>query len=166
MTIMTKSLKAFTLSATFIAASSASALELRGWNVHVEDYPVSIAMESFAAEVAERTGGDLTMKTFHNGVLGSQPDAIEQIRLGVLDFGEFSLGPMGTSIPETNVVSLPFIFPSIPAMYEMMDGEVGDAIVAASESSDGFPLIVVIVFLVVDIAAFAVSIKAATTSTT
>ena len=128
MTIMTKSLKAFTLSATFIAASSASALELRGWNVHVEDYPVSIAMESFAAEVAERTGGDLTMKTFHNGVLGSQPDAIEQIRLGVLDFGEFSLGPMGTSIPETNVVSLPFIFPSIPAMYEMMDGEVGDAI--------------------------------------
>ena len=128
MTIMTKSLKAFTLSATFIAASSASAQELRGWNVHVEDYPVSIAMESFAAEVAERTGGDLTMKTFHNGVLGSQPDAIEQIRLGVLDFGEFSLGPMGTSIPETNVVSLPFIFPSIPAMYEMMDGEVGDAI--------------------------------------
>ena len=128
MTIMTKSLKAFTLSATFIAASSAGAQELRGWNVHVEDYPVSIAMESFAAEVAERTGGDLTMKTFHNGVLGSQPDAIEQIRLGVLDFGEFSLGPMGTSIPETNVVSLPFIFPSIPAMYEMMDGEVGDAI--------------------------------------
>ncbi len=111
-----------------LAASSASAQELRGWNIHVEDYPVSIAMESFAAEIAERTGGELTAKTFHNGVLGSQPDAIEQIRLGVLDFGEFSLGPMGTSIPETNVVSLPFIFPSIPAMYEMMDGEVGDAI--------------------------------------
>lgn len=111
-----------------VAATSVAAQELRGWNIHVEDYPVSIAMESFAAEVAERTGGELTAKTFHNGVLGSQPDAIEQIRLGVLDFGEFSLGPMGTSIPETNVVSLPFIFPSIPAMYEMMDGEVGDAI--------------------------------------
>ena len=39
--------------------------------------------------------------------------------------------------------------------------EVGDAIVAASETSDGFPLIVVIVFLVVDIAAFVVSIKGA-----
>ena len=39
--------------------------------------------------------------------------------------------------------------------------EVGDAIVAASETSDGFPLVVVIVFLVVDIAAFAVSIKGA-----
>ena len=111
-----------------LAASAVSAQELRGWNIHVEDYPVSIAMESFAAEVAEKTGGALTAKIFHNGVLGSQPDAIEQIRLGVLDFGEFSLGPMGTSVPETNVVSLPFIFGSIPEMYELMDGDVGDAI--------------------------------------
>ncbi len=111
-----------------VAGTAATAVELRGWNIHVEDYPVSIAMESFAAEVAERTNGEITAKTFHNGVLGSQPDAIEQIRLGVIDFGEFSLGPMGQSIPETNVVSLPFIFPSIPDMYEMMDGEVGEAI--------------------------------------
>ncbi len=110
------------------AASTVAAEELRGWNIHVEDYPVSIAMESFAAEVAERTNGELTAKTFHNGVLGDQPDAIEQLRLGVIDFGEFSLGPFGTSVPEANVVSLPFIFPSIPAMYEMMDGEVGEAI--------------------------------------
>jgi len=111
-----------------VAGTAATAVELRGWNIHVEDYPVSIAMESFAAEVAERTNGEITAKTFHNGVLGSQPDAIEQIRLGVIDFGEFSLGPMGQSIPETNVVSLPFIFPSIPDMYEMMYGEVGEAI--------------------------------------
>lgn len=109
-------------------AASAQDLALRGWNIHVEDYPVSIAMEAFIAEVTEKTDGAITGTIFHNGVLGSQPDAIEQIRLGVLDFGEFSLGPMGTSVPETNVVSLPFIFPSIPAMYEMMDGEVGEAI--------------------------------------
>ncbi len=126
--------KAFTLSGAILggciafSATTVAAQELRGWNIHVEDYPVSIAMESFVAEVAERTNGEITGKVFHNGVLGSQPDAIEQIRLGVIDFGEFSLGPMGTSVPETNVVSLPFIFSSIPKMYELMDGEVGDAI--------------------------------------
>ena len=111
-----------------IAATSAAANELRGWNIHVEDYPVSLGMEAFAAEVAERTNGEVTAEIFHNGVLGSQPDAIEQVRLGVIDFGVFSLGPMGTSIPETNVVSLPFIFSSVPRMYELMDGEVGEAI--------------------------------------
>jgi len=109
-------------------ALAADAKELRGWNIHIEDYPVSIAMESFAKEVAERTNGDITMKIFHNAVLGDQPDAIEQTRLGIIDFGEFNLGPMGQAIPETNVVSLPFIFKSIPQMYRLMDGEVGDKI--------------------------------------
>jgi len=111
-----------------LAASAVSAAELRGWNIHVEDYPVSIAMESFADAISAATNGELTAKTFHNGVLGSQPDAIEQLRLGVIDFGEFSLGPFGTSVPEANVVSLPFIFGSIPEMYKLMDGAVGDAI--------------------------------------
>jgi tripartite ATP-independent transporter DctP family solute receptor len=111
-----------------LSATTAGAEELRGWNIHVDDYPVSIAMEAFGSEVVEKTGGALTLKTYNNGVLGDQPDAIEQVRLGVIDFGEFSLGPMGQAIPETNVVSLPFIFKSIPQMYKLMDGEVGEAI--------------------------------------
>ncbi|MEO9864327.1 MAG: TRAP transporter substrate-binding protein [Yoonia sp.] len=126
--------------AVAVAGTGANAAELRGWNIHVEDYPVSIAMESFMAEVAEKTGGEVTGQIYHNGVLGSQPDAIEQIRLGVIDFGEFSLGPMGQSIPETNVVSLPFIFPSIPKMYELMDGEVGEAIGAGMIEKGIVPL--------------------------
>ena len=115
--------------ATALAAMSmvfgAGAAEWRGWNIHVEDYPVSIAMESFMAEVTEKTGGELTGTVFHAGVLGDQPDAIEQTRLGIMDFGVFSLGPMGQAVPETNVVSLPFIFKSIDQMHRLMDGEVG-----------------------------------------
>jgi len=67
-------------------AAPAAAAELRAWNIHVEDYPNSIALESFAAEVADKTGGEITVKLFHNGVLGSQPDAIEQVRLGSARF--------------------------------------------------------------------------------
>ncbi len=111
-----------------LLATTVSAQELRGWNIHVEDYPVSIGMESFAAEVSEKTDGRVTGKIFHNGVLGDQPDAIEQARLGAIDFGVFSLGPMGQVVPETNVVSLPFIFKSTDQMYRLMDGEVGDEI--------------------------------------
>lgn len=111
-----------------LSASAAGAVNLRGWNIHVEDYPVSIALESFMKEVTERTNGEVTGKWFHNGVLGSQPDAIEQVRLGVIDMGEFNLGPMGQSVPETNVVSLPFIFKSNEQMYRVMDGEIGGII--------------------------------------
>lgn len=116
-----------------LAAAPASAKELRGWNIHVEDYPVSHGMEFFVDEMEKRTDGRVTGKVFHGGVLGSQPDAIEQVRLGAIDFAEFNLGPMGQVVPETNVVSLPFIFKSIPQMYRLMDGEVGDALGAAME---------------------------------
>ncbi len=129
-----KSTKVGALLGSVVAASIAFATtqavsaEWRGWNIHVEDYPVSHGMEAFVKEVSEKTNGELGGKVFHSGVLGSQPDAIEQTRLGIIDFGVFSLGPMGQVVPEANVVSLPFIFKSVPKMYELMDGEPGEAL--------------------------------------
>lgn len=116
------------LATAAVGTAPAEAKDWRGWNIHVVDYPVSHGMEQFMAEVTEKTDGRLKGKIFHGGVLGSQPDAIEQIRLGAIDFGVFSLGPMGQAVPETNVVSLPFIFKNIDQMYRLMDGEAGDAI--------------------------------------
>ncbi len=119
---------ALAFAATVAATAPAAAKDLRGWNIHVVDYPVSHGMEKFMAEVTEKTEGRVKGKIFHGGVLGSQPDAIEQVRLGAIDFGVFSLGPMGQAVPETNVVSLPFIFKSVSQMYRLMDGEVGEEI--------------------------------------
>jgi tripartite ATP-independent transporter DctP family solute receptor len=111
-----------------MTGGSVAAEEWRGWNIHVEEYPVSHGMERFAELVEERTSGELTAKIFHSGVLGSQPDAIEQLRLGVIDFGVFNLGPMGQAVPEANVTLLPFIFRDVPQMYALMDGDLGEAI--------------------------------------
>ncbi|MBD8877131.1 TRAP transporter substrate-binding protein [Roseibium polysiphoniae] len=119
---------AVALAVPFAAVSAAQAVEWRGWNIHVDDYPVSHGMESFMKEVSEKTDGRITGKVYHSGVLGSQPDAIEQVRLGIINFGVFSLGPMGQAVPEANVVSLPFIFKSVDQMYRLMDGEAGAAI--------------------------------------
>ena len=121
------------LAAGLLAAAPAAAKELRAWNIHPEGYPNTVALEEMAAEIDEKTGGELTVKLFNGGVLGSQPDAIEQLRLGALDVGQFNLGPMGTSVPAANVVSLPFIFKGIPQMYRAMDGEIGETIGAGME---------------------------------
>ena len=113
---------------TGVISTPANAETWRGWNIHVAEYPVSHAMDFFMSRVAEKTEGRITGKVFHSGVLGDQPDAIEQTRLGVINFGVFSLGPMGQAVPETNVVSLPFIFKGIDQMHRLMDGEAGEAI--------------------------------------
>lgn len=90
---------AMLMAPVLMIGASANAKEWTGWNIHVEDYPVSHGMEAFAKEISEKTDGRLGAKVFHGGVLGSQPDAIEQTRLGIINFGVFSLGPMGQAVP-------------------------------------------------------------------
>ncbi len=97
----------------------------RGWNIHPPGYPNTVALEAFAENVTARTEGRIKAQVYNNGVLGDQPDAIEQTRNGVLNFANFNMGPMGPVVKETNVLSLPFIFSSVEHMHEVMDGEIG-----------------------------------------
>ena len=116
----------------------ALAEEWRGWNLHPEGYPNTVALDQFAAELAETT--DITLTMFHGGVLGSQPDAIEQVRNAGLQVGQFNLGPMGPIIPATNVVSLPFVFNSVEHMHRAMDGDVGKIFEEAMAAEGLVPL--------------------------
>ncbi len=114
--------------AVSVVSTTAIAADWRGWNIHVDGYPNTVAMDKFAELVEEKTGGEITLQMFHGGTLGSQPDAIEQVRLGGLEIGNFNLGPIGPIAPEANVVSLPFIFKDVPHMFRVMNGEGGQAI--------------------------------------
>lgn len=111
-------------------STSLQAAEWKGWNIHKPDYPNTVAMDKFGELLAERSGGEITLKMFHSGVLGSQPDAIEQVRIGGLAIGNFNLGPIGPIAPEANVVSLPFIFKDMGHMHRALDGEAGEQISA------------------------------------
>jgi len=111
-------------------SASIQAAEWKGWNIHKPDYPNTVALDKFAELLDERSNGEITLKLFHSGVLGSQPDAIEQVRIGGLAIGNFNLGPIGPIAPEANVVSLPFIFKDMGHMHRALDGEAGEQISA------------------------------------
>ena len=117
----------FALSGALAAliAVPAVAEDWRGWNIHPEGYPNTVALESFAKDVAEKTDGRIEPTVYNNATLGDQPDAIEQVRNGGLDFANFNMGPMGQIVPATNVLSLPFIFRDVDQMHTVMDGEIG-----------------------------------------
>ncbi|TKB06906.1 TRAP transporter substrate-binding protein [Desulforhopalus sp. IMCC35007] len=126
-------LKKFALSAMTVAliagfSVSVQAKEWRGWNIHVAGYPNTVAMDKFAELLKEKSGGKMTLKMYHSGTLGSQPDAIEQLRIGGLEIANFNMGPIGPIVPEANVVSLPFIFKSADHMWRVLDGEAGKMI--------------------------------------
>ncbi|MGP9566267.1 TRAP transporter substrate-binding protein [Halomonas sp. AOP12-C2-37] len=114
-------------------ALPAQAEDWRGWNIHPDGYPNSVALKEFAEAVAEQTEGRVNPRVYNNAVLGDQSDAIEQTRNGALDFANFNMGPMGPIVKETNVFSLPFLFNNIEHMHTVMDGEIGDRFADALE---------------------------------
>ena len=75
------------VAALAMVGTAATAADWRGWNIHVDGYPNTVAMDKFAELVEEKTGGEITLQMFHGGTLGSQPDAIEQVRMGGLQLG-------------------------------------------------------------------------------
>ena len=116
------------------------AAEWRGWNIHGDGYPNTVAMDKFAELLNEKTGGEITLQMFHGGTLGSQPDAIEQVRAGAIEIGNFNLGPVGPIVPAANVVSLPFIFKDVDHMFRVLDGEAGQMIADGMGEAGILPL--------------------------
>ncbi|MFK7941482.1 MAG: DctP family TRAP transporter solute-binding subunit, partial [Paracoccaceae bacterium] len=121
-------------------STAATAADWRAWNIHNDGHPNTPAMDRFAELVKEKTGGEMTIDVFHGGVLGTQPDALEQVRIGAIEVGNFSMGPIGPMVKEANLVSLPFIFKSVPHMFRVMDGKAGDIMANAMADAGLLPL--------------------------
>jgi tripartite ATP-independent transporter DctP family solute receptor len=124
--------------ATFAAASlmigTASAQTvLRSSDTHPDGYPTVEAVKYFGELLKERTDGRYTVEVFHSAQLGEEKDTIEQVRSGVIDLNRVSMGPFNGLIPETTVPSLPYIFRSVDHMRKVMDGDIGEEILAAFE---------------------------------
>lgn len=117
-----------------IAVSPASAQEWRGWNIHVPDYPNSHGLEKWAELVGQRTNNRIRMRMFHSAQLGQQDEAIQQLRLGAIDVANFNITPLNNLVPETQVLTLPFIFRDVPHSHRVVDGAVGDAIAREIEA--------------------------------
>ncbi|GGJ06478.1 TRAP transporter substrate-binding protein [Neoroseomonas lacus] len=116
-----------------LGAAPAAAQEWRGWNIHAADYPNGIGMDAFTRIVGERTNNRIRMRTFHSAQLGQQDEAIQQMRLGTIDFANFNLSPFNNLAPTTNVVTLPFLFRNVAHMQAAIDGPAGEAIAADLE---------------------------------
>lgn len=128
------------LASAAIVASAVSAhaaeLVLRSSDTHPDGYPTVEAVKYMGKLVEERTNGRIGVEVFHSAQLGEEKDAIEQTQFGVIDLNRVSLGPFNNIIEETQVVSLPYIFRSVDHMHKVMDGPIGDEILAAFEAHD------------------------------
>jgi tripartite ATP-independent transporter DctP family solute receptor len=123
-----------TLAATLmIGSAAADALVLRSSDTHPDGYPTVEAVKYMGELVKERTQGRIEVEVYFGAQLGEEADTIEQTQAGVIDLNRVSLGPFNAIVPETQIPSLPYIFRSVEHMRHVMDGPIGDEILAAFE---------------------------------
>lgn len=120
---------------TSMAAQAADRV-LRSSDTHPDGYPTVEAVKHMGKLLEEKTNGRLGIEVFHSAQLGEEKDSIEQTQFGVIDLDRVSLGPFNNIIEETQVPSLPYIFRSVDHMHKVMDGPIGDEILAAFADHD------------------------------
>ncbi len=118
------------LSLAMGGAALACEITLRSSDTHPDGYPTVTAVQYMGGLLEERSGGRLCIEVYHSAQLGQEADTIEQTQLGVIDMNRVSLGPFNNIIEATKVFSLPYIFRSIPHMHSVVDGEIGQEILA------------------------------------
>ncbi|MCP4048159.1 MAG: TRAP transporter substrate-binding protein [Gammaproteobacteria bacterium] len=93
-----------------------------------EQHPFQTGYQEFARVLGDETNGLVNIEIFPSSQLGSEEEAIEMVRLGVISSTATATASLGPFVPEVDVLNFPFIFRDIEHFYHVLDGPVGERI--------------------------------------
>jgi tripartite ATP-independent transporter DctP family solute receptor len=86
------------------------------------DHPAHVAAMQMAEQVAERTGGEVTIEIFPANQLGSPNEVLEQNVLGAIDMSLPTQGHLDKYSKKFATVMTPFAFRDRQHVYDVLDG--------------------------------------------
>lgn len=120
----------------FAGLSAAQEITLRAADNQPEDYPTVVGLRAMADYLNENSSGRIQMEVFAGGQLGDERSTIEQAQLGVIDIVRTSTSPVGEFYTPMGVYSLPYIFRDEEHFVNVLQGEVGEELLAGLEQAD------------------------------
>jgi tripartite ATP-independent transporter DctP family solute receptor len=108
---------------------------LKASDTHPAGYPTVVAVESMGKKLEAQTNGRYKMQMFPGAVLGQEKETVEQTQLGALQINRISLGVIGPIVPDVDVFNMPFVFRDITHMRKVIDGPIGDELLAKVTAS-------------------------------
>jgi tripartite ATP-independent transporter DctP family solute receptor len=123
------------LAAAFILYMTAvgAAREFRAADTQAADYPTVRAVVKMGELIEARTNGRHRIRVFHSRQLGEEKETIDQTRAGAIDLNRTNVGPLASLAPAAGVLALPFLFRSIDHLHHVLDGPIGEEILASFE---------------------------------
>jgi tripartite ATP-independent transporter DctP family solute receptor len=109
----------------------AGAREFRAADTQAANYPTVQALLYMSRLIEQRTGGRHAIRVFHSRQLGEEKETIEQTRAGAIDLNRTNVAPIGSLVPTANLLALPFLFRSPDHLHHVLDGPIGDEILAS-----------------------------------
>jgi len=93
-----------------------------------------VGSSAFCEGIEKGTQGRYKCQQFPNGALGGEREMIEAVQLGTLDLVNTSTGPLGNFVPDTKIVDIPFLFRDYDHARKVMDGKVGNDLLAKMQA--------------------------------
>jgi tripartite ATP-independent transporter DctP family solute receptor len=118
------------------AARAERGAVLAAADVHVAGYPTVAAVSWINEQLGRELGGELSLRVYHSGQLGSEKDTIDLARIGALALTRVHSSVLNNAIPATRILSLPYVFDSTEHMRRAFDGAFGNEILAACARRD------------------------------
>ncbi len=99
-----------------------------------EDSAQHVAALKYAELVKERTKGQVEVKVFPAQQLGTDPEMVQQAQMGTLEIVLPPTAKISGFAAQLQLADLPFLFPSKDTCYQVLDGPVGDKLLAVLEA--------------------------------
>jgi len=93
---------------------------------------------AFRKHLEELSGGEMTIDIYPSSSLGNESDMLDAVSMGTQDMLVTSTGPIPAFAKSTAnwaVLDLPYLFPSYESAYAVLDGEVGQQLLAGFDGT-------------------------------
>jgi tripartite ATP-independent transporter DctP family solute receptor len=87
----------------------------------------------FEELVEARANGEVTVTVYPNAKLGDERNLLESLKMGTVDMGIITGGPVINFLPSFGVLDLPFLFSTPEHAYKVLDGPIGQGFFAEME---------------------------------
>jgi tripartite ATP-independent transporter DctP family solute receptor len=127
------------LCAAFLGVFLSVSMAFGGMNIKVahvvnEQDAFHLCALKFKEVVETETGGEITVTIFPNAKLGDERALLENMKMGAVDAGIITSGPIINFLPEFGIFDLPFLFRSPEHAYAVLDGPIGQGMLQSMES--------------------------------
>lgn len=117
--------------------NGADAVVLKLAHTGSDTHQYQIASKKFKELVEEKTDGSIEVEIHPNATLGSEGEAIEQVMEGTIQMTTVAAdSSLANVMPEMNVFGLPYLFEDKEHVYKVLDGEIGEELLAKANDQN------------------------------